>query len=259
MAKISICIPTYEMHGEGTSFLQRSFEALLKQSFKDFDVVISDHSKDTKIQEFCETYRNQLQIHYHKNTEHLGSSSANINNAMTKATGTLIKILFQDDFLYGNDSLEKIVKNFDTEKDHWLVTACNHTTNGTSFSKTHYPTYNSNIYLGKNTIGAPSVLTLKNQNIPLFDNNLAWLMDCDYYRKCYDRFGKLKILNEITVSIGLGEHQVTNTEATTQIRYEEYRYCLRKYGKTFISFPYRLRVVGMFYIKKLIRKFRSII
>ncbi len=35
---ISICIPTYEMHGMGAAFLKQSFDMLKIQTFKDFDM-----------------------------------------------------------------------------------------------------------------------------------------------------------------------------------------------------------------------------
>ena len=38
----------------------------------------------------------------------------------------IIKMLFLDDFLYSEKSLEQITENFDLHKDRWLVTACVH-------------------------------------------------------------------------------------------------------------------------------------
>jgi len=42
---LSVCIPTYEIDSMGHTFLKHSFDVLMTQTFKDFDVVISDHSK----------------------------------------------------------------------------------------------------------------------------------------------------------------------------------------------------------------------
>src|SRR3989344_4191838 len=109
MRLLSICIPTYEMHGLGDKFIRHSFDILTHQTFKDFDVVISDHSRTDAIKNVCDRYKNKLDIQYYKNTKDRGNSSANINNAIQKATGKLIKILLQDDFLYTNDALKEIV------------------------------------------------------------------------------------------------------------------------------------------------------
>jgi glycosyltransferase involved in cell wall biosynthesis len=231
MRTISITIPTYEMHGLGAKFLEESFVILQKQTYKDFDVVISDHSQNDEIENLCKKYSELLDIKYIRNTEKRGNSSANLNNAIKQATGKLIKILFQDDFLFDEKSLEKIVKNFDLEKDSWLVSACEHSKDGKNFIRPFYPKYNHKIHLGKNTISSPSVLTIKNDSPLLFDENLLWLMDCEYYRKCYDAFGDPKILKTITVVNRVGKHQITKTLATIKIRKQEKKYMIKKFGK----------------------------
>ena len=53
MSEISVCIPTYEYKGEGVKYLDELFKSLSTQTFQDFDVVISDHSKDNEIMNFC--------------------------------------------------------------------------------------------------------------------------------------------------------------------------------------------------------------
>ena len=227
---LSICIPTYEMKGKGNIFLKQSFDVLASQTFKDFDIVISDHSKDDQIKNLCDEYRNKLKINYYQNTEKLGNSSANLNNAIKKADGKLIKILFQDDFLFGKNSLEEIVKNFDLEKNNWIVTACVHSKDGFSFFRPFYPKYNRLIYLGKNTISSPSVLTIKNTEPLLFDEKLIWLMDCDYYKRCYDKFSEPKILNEINVVNRMGAHQITNSAVNIKLKIKETFYVFKKYA-----------------------------
>lgn len=233
MKKISICIPTYEMNGLGIKFLKNNLDIFTKQKFQDFDVVVSDHSQNNEIEKLCLEYKNILDIHYYKNNENLGNSSANINNAIKKASGKIIKILFQDDFLYNENSLKDISENFDIEKDFWLITACEHTKDGISFIRPFYPTYNHNIHLGKNTISSPSVLSIKNNDPLLFDENLKWLMDCDYYKRCYNNFGKPKILNTISVVNRMGGHQISNTLANQDLRFYEYKYILKKYERGF--------------------------
>lgn len=219
------------MRGKGDVFLKQSFDILTRQTFKDFDVVVSDHSKNNIIKNLCATYKNKLDIKYFRNSEHIGNSSANINNAIKKATGKLIKILFQDDFFYGDNSLEDIANNFDLEKDRWLITACEYSGDGINFYRPFYPKYNKKIHLGNNTISSPSVLTIKNEQPLLFDENLLWLMDCDYYKRCYDKFGDLKILNTINVVNRTGNHQVSNTIADNSLRKRECAYILRKYNE----------------------------
>ncbi len=92
-----------------------------------------------------------------------------------------------------------------------------------------YPTYNDQIHLGKNTISSPSVLTIKNNNPLLFDENLIWSMDCDYYKRCHDAYGDPHILNTINVVNRVGPHQISNTALDLKRKEEEYAYILKKY------------------------------
>lgn len=221
---LSVCIPTYEMRGEAKRVLTRSFDILKKQTFKDFEVVISDNSEDNVIENLCKDPEHQsLNIKYFKNPKK--GISSNTNVAMKKASGELIKILYMDDVLADENSLQDIVNNF---KRYWLVTGCGHDTGNGKIKNIHYPRYNKNLYLGKNTIGAPSVLTIKNEDILLFDENLSWLLDCDYYKRLHDKYGEPDILNKINVIIGIGKHQTTN-HLDNNLKQKEYSYIEKKY------------------------------
>lgn len=254
MKLLSVCIPTYEMHGVGVQFLKHSFDVLVAQTFRDFEVVVSDHSRGNEIRDLCTKYQDKLDIKYYKNTEGIGSSSANINNAIKKARGKLIKILLQDDFLYTNNSLGEIAQQFDIEKDHWLITACEHTTDGINFYMPFYPKYHEKIHLGRNTISSPSVLTIKNDHPLLFDEKLLQRSDGDYYKRSYDRFGEPKILNTINVVNRTGPHQVSNTMITESLKDAEYRYILEKYNEKFAWFLVLSRE-----IKKIMNRLRKAI
>ncbi len=243
---ISVCIPAYEMNGRGHAFLKQSFDILATQTFTDFDVVVSDHSKNDFIEKLCKKYSDQLTITYLKNEYKRGSSSANVNNAIKNATGQLIKILFQDDFLYSRNSLQEIADNFNLTKDNWLITACEHTTDGNSFIRPFYPRYNNLIKFGKNTISSPSVLTIKNKNPLLFNEHLIWLMDCEYYARYYKKFGPPKILNKINVVNRIGSHQVSNTMVGKITKIKEFLYVLIIPSEFLRKSLYKLKSISHF-------------
>jgi cellulose synthase/poly-beta-1,6-N-acetylglucosamine synthase-like glycosyltransferase len=216
----------------GVGFLEHSFKILVNQTFKDFDIIISDHSNNDEIKKLCEKYSEKLDIKYIKNTENRGNSSQNINNAIKNSESKLIKIIFQDDFLYDKDSLKHTVDNFDLSKDKWLVSRCEHSYDGVTFHRDFSPVYNHNIHFGNNTISSPSVLTILNDNPLLFDENLIFLMDCEYYKRCYDNFGLPKILNIITAVNRVGKHQVSNYIVNTEISNKETNYVKNKFNGT---------------------------
>jgi hypothetical protein len=145
-----------------------------------------------------------------------------------------------DDFLYSKRSLEHIADNFDLNKDNWLVTGCIHTKDLIHFYDPIYPHYNDRIHHGINTIGCPSVLTVRNEHHLLFDNDLLWLNDCDYYKRCYTAFGPPKIVKEISVANRISIHQVSNTLANKTLKEREYEYILKKYGEK-MPFSYKLK------------------
>lgn len=232
MKSVSICIPTYEMHGHGVPYLAQNLDVLVKQTFKDFDVVISDHSEDDAIKNLCAQYADRLDIRYIRNDKDRGNSSANVNNAVRHASGKLIKFLFQDDFFYTDNALKETVDTF-SPRDQWLVSACIHTNDGVHFYRPFHPRYTKNIHLGRNTISSPSVLTIRNEDPLFFDENLLQRMDCDYYKRCYDRFGLPRVLDTVTVVNRAGPHQISQTLVTAAIADREYRYLLAKYRVPF--------------------------
>lgn len=255
---VSIVIPTYEMHGRGAEFLQFSFEIFIKQTFKDFDIVISDNAKDASIKNICEKYVDKLDIHYFQNKTVLrGNASANVNNGIRHATGKIIKILFMDDFLYNETSLQKMVDAFDMSKGSWLVAACMSTTDGINFFRPFVPRYHDKIHLERNTISSPSVVMVKNDKKIFFDENLIWYMDTDYYRRCHDAYGDPLILKDIAIVNRQSPFQITNTLANESVRQSEYRYVLQKYKVKYALFLFITYCTKRYYrqLKQVIKKF----
>ncbi len=226
------------MHGLGAEYLTHSLTILSSQTFGDFEIVISDHSENEDIKNVAAKFRELMEIKYIKNKMKLGNSSANINNAIKNASGQYVKILFQDDYLYGDDSLAILSKNLMQTKPKWLATSTIHTKNGRDYYRPFHPKYDDGTILFKNTLSSPSVLTLKNESPIFFDENLIWYMDCDYYKRCFERFGNPVILDEILVVNRVGTHQISNTLATDKIRRREFKYVLNKFRVKWHSFIY---------------------
>lgn len=219
---ISIAIPTHEMEN-GEYFFKRCMDSCWDQTFQDFEIVVTDNSDNNVIENLCEKWY-KTGVKYFRNPRK--GMAPNTNEAIKKSTGDLIKILYMDDYLIHNQVLEKIVRYF---KGHWLVTGCTHTTRGKYFFDNHIPHYSEDIHTGHNTIGSPSVLTIKNENPLLFDEEMQWVLDCDYYRRMYDLYGKPVVLKEICTAIGLHEGQITNLLSNDQ-KISEINYSIKKYS-----------------------------
>ena len=224
---ITICIPTYEMKGKGKEYLKHSLDIIAEQTYTDFDVVVSDHSTyfyQEQMQALCKNYPF---VTYYKNENNRGSISANTNYAMSKATGKYVKILFQDDFLFNKDSLQNTVDGI-KHNTKWLVSACEHF--DTKFYRPFYPEYNDNIHLGNNTISSPSVLTVLRSKALEFDEELNNLMDVDYYKRMFIKYGNPTILNKITVVNRTHEDQQSNL-ISQEDKDKELEIIKKKYGK----------------------------
>jgi glycosyltransferase involved in cell wall biosynthesis len=228
--KISIAIPCYEMNNKGSDFLNFSLENIFKQTYKNIEVVVSDHSIDNNIENLVNNWKNKLNIKYIKNLYCRGSSSANLNIAMKNCTGEIIKILFQDDFLLNKESIKNTVDGFNKEGS-WLVSSCLHTSDGTILYRRINPVYHDEIHLGNNTMSSPSILAVRNNNIQKFDEKLVWLMDVEYYKRLYVNFGPPIILNIVTVVNRMWNGQVSKTMVNAKLINKEVRYVRRKYDK----------------------------
>lgn len=225
---ISIAIPTYEMNGLGDSFIEQSLEFISKQTYTNFEIIISDHSLDNKIANVCTKFSN-LNIKLIKNNINRGSSSANLNNAMKHCSGSVIKILMQDEFLYDANTLLDIKKVFEDENINWVITGCLYGNNINEIKGNMIPYYSNQIVNTVNTIGSPSVLSIRKTNdLELFNEDLIWVMDCEYYKRLFDKYGEPFIIPEHKIFVNQHENQVTNI-INRERKISEENYLMNKY------------------------------
>jgi glycosyltransferase involved in cell wall biosynthesis len=226
----SITIPTYGYGGKGVEFLEHSLNIISEQTFRDFEVIISDHSTDDTIKDIFLKWENILNIKYFRNENGRGIISPNINNAMKNCSGKWIKVLFQDDFLYDKFSLENQFNFLNLNQDtKWLMTTFYHSNDGITFYRYYEPVWNYAIWTGNNTMGCPTGLTLKNEDLIFFDEGLNWLMDCDYYQRLYLKYGEPKILRKPTVVNRTWGARLTDT-TTEELKIKEFNILKEKYA-----------------------------
>lgn len=206
--RFSIIIPTWEQHGKGTFFLNQLLTSIKEQTFTDFEVIISDHSKDTEIKNLSRTF-SSLNIVYITNSSNRGNSPANLNTGLSYAKGEIIKIMFQDDFFIDKDALSMIDKSFKETSHKWLINGSCITEDSKHFTNHMIPEFTSALLEGNNRIGSPSVLSFVNENIIFFDEKLVMLMDCDYYYSLYRKYGTPCILESCLVANTSHPHQIS--------------------------------------------------
>lgn len=227
---ISIAIPCFEMGGRGSEFLEYNFIQINRQTYKDFEVVVTDHSQDYELKKICEAWSGQLKINYIRVTENKGSASYNTNQAIKNCSGDIIKILYQDDYLYDEHALQLIVDGFNDQCE-WLISDYIHTKDRKEFYRPLRPLLHERIHL-KNLIGAPSCLSIRNRNVIYFDEKLLWAFDCEYYKRLYLNFGMPSYLNKYTTVNFIWDGQLTHKFKDLEIRKKEKEYIANLYGDT---------------------------
>lgn len=222
--KISICIPTYEMNGNGVYFLNRLLKSIAFQTFSSYEVIISDHSNNDLLEKLIES-KNDSRLIYIKNDKDIGKSGQNLNNSIINSNTENIKIMFQDDFFCKNNALE-VITNALEKNITWGAVGCLHYENK-KYYRPYIPNWNNNMKIGVNTIGCPSVIFFKKENI-LFDDNLIWFLDTEFYWRMYNKNGLPHFINDCMIGIGTHESQITNTLITEELKNNELNYILSK-------------------------------
>jgi len=195
--KISCVIPFHWMP-KWPFFLERCLKSIEAQTFKDYEIILIKHS----------------------------TMPITSNAVIQAAKGELIKILYLDDYLAHPNSLKNIVENFDNTY-QWLVTGCLHKDEDGKLGRPHLATINENLHI-ENTIGSPSVLTIRNNGQIFFDENLSFFLDCDLYMRYYKKYGAPKILDDLNVVIGLHQGQTTHLLSDEE-KQREFNYSLKKH------------------------------
>lgn len=230
--KISIAIPTYEYGGYGKECLEYSFEKIHKQSFRDFNVIISDSSKDDEIESLCDIWKDIFEIKYVKSLDSIGNPAKNMNNVVLHSDGEWIKILCQDDYLLDENSLQILNNSIDSgDTFSWIATGYLHTNNRESYFNYHAPYLNPRIYV-INTIGTPSCVTIKNEKpLPMieFDERLSYAYDCEFYYRYYLEHGNPRLLSQATIANYLWSESIS-AGITNEFIQRENNYILRKHG-----------------------------
>jgi glycosyltransferase involved in cell wall biosynthesis len=211
---ISVIVPTYEAKGLGESLTKRAIDSILSQTFERYEIVVSDHSRDTSIQDLCQTYGHR--VRYLRNSHKRGNSSANMNFGIQHATGNYIKILHMDDRLCDDSALEAMAHAIAHNDARWGVFWFDHQHEGTT------ETIRLTIPGLETTLGCPSTSFFPRcpADPILFDENLIIINDHDMHQTLLLRFGIPAIIPILAIRIGLHPDQVSNTVDRNRLKRE---------------------------------------
>ncbi len=238
---ISVAIPTYDSNGEGAEFVRFSLDQIKKQSFKDFEIVISDDSNNDNIKNLVDEYNKFFDIKYFKSADislpdrpYVKGMTQNINRAISSCTKKVIQILFQDDFFRTKNVLKNINDFYESNNHEWAACWFYETKDGKTASRTAIPQYTERIYLGENTMSSPSIVSFRNKQEfnehTFFDESLIMLMDCDWYKRMADKYGYPGIIDDYSIVIRQHAGQISNNQGTEPgLIQREIQYCKSKF------------------------------
>ncbi len=108
---VSIGLPVYN----GENFLEQCIQSILKQTFKNFELIIVDNASTDMSEEICQSYaQRDKRIRYFRNPENIGAAR-NFNMAFHKAVGKYFKWAAHDDLL-DESFLEKCVSILENDE-----------------------------------------------------------------------------------------------------------------------------------------------
>lgn len=208
MAKVSICIPSYN----NPTGIRRLLGSIKSQTFTDYEVILTDDSTDDQV----ELVTKEMEIpalFYYKNEKSLGAAS-NWNKAVSYAAGEYIKMMHHDDFFTGPDSLAQFVALLDENPEAVLAfSGTVQVEKDRQFSRCISDEQLAlitqdfrNLFLG-NYIGAPSA-TIYRKNKEEYDSRLSWLVDVEYYMRLLAN-GSFAYTTKPLISIGVSADQLT--------------------------------------------------
>ena len=210
---ISICIPAYQS-GEK---LERLLDSIRMQTFTDYEIVVSDDSKDEGVRIICEQKYSTLNIKYFHNNPPLGTPS-NWNNAVEKTSGEWIKIMHHDDWFRDKDSLQKFVDVVRANKNVSFVFSAFRNIyldegREREFFCSPYEIFllkQGYLNLYKTFMGNPSCTLISKHCKPYsYDKTFKWLIDFDFYTTLFKTGISFAYLNDAVIDVGMHSGQVT--------------------------------------------------
>lgn len=111
--KVSLGLPVYN----GENYLETTLKSILSQTYKDFELVISDNASEDATADIIKKYaENDSRIRYYRQSENIGAA-ANYDYVFMKSEGEYFKWCAHDD-VFGEEFLEVCVDWLDAHQDY---------------------------------------------------------------------------------------------------------------------------------------------
>ena len=231
---VSICIPAYKR----AEFLTRLLDSIAIQTFKDFEVIITDDSPDDTVRDLSMHYQQKMPLRYFRNPSPLGTPE-NWNEAIRQANGKWIKLIHDDDWLATEHSLQQFVDAINNNpkasfffcayRNNWLQIGRMEDVHIREFRYKQLLKEPATLF-SSNIIGPPSVIIHANDKKVYYDKTIKWVVDIDFYIR-YFKTAKPVYIPRILINVGMGDSQVTqDCFRKREVEVPENFYLLNKVG-----------------------------
>ncbi len=235
--KISICITTYNR----TTYLPRLLDSIAAQTYKNYNIIVTDNSDTDVIERFLQPYAAKMPISYYKNNPML-NMAGNWNKSFSIADGEWIKLIHDDDWLATETALQEFVNATDKGV-RFIFSGRNdfYENTGEYVSKTisqedfKRVSKNPHLLFEHNILGPPSIVMFQSNVKQYYDVNLKWFVDLEYYLTMMDKEPALYI-DKPLLNTSYNDTQMTNSCFNNPaVVIPEALYILKKHGLGFIN------------------------
>jgi len=231
---ISIVIPAYN----NIELFKTAILSVLKQKDAVFEIIVSDDSKSTDIEDYCLQLRDP-RIRYYRNIPSKGAID-NWNYGLSLAKGEYLILLHHDESFINPDYLSRIgqlLEKYDVAI-HSKTVMC---TSGVKTDKIpewvkkiainlKYPLFSLNV------IGPCACVAIKRSVYKEFDNRLHWKVDTEWYFRILRKARNVYYSSSLEILSHHGhEGQITNTIDIKETNKKDIVCIKQKYGSPFVS------------------------
>jgi hypothetical protein len=210
MTSLSMIIPVYDPNENFEIYLRELFESIMFQTQYPDQIILGGSSIPRYLERLLKEYKSKLKISLIMNNS--DSTSSNLNSLTSESTSVITKILFQDDYFIDLDAITTIKSHFKEPSTVWLAASSkNYNDQTKEFERNIHPKMSSRLANGINSIGSPSVIAFKTEKFLPFNENLKWLLDCEWYLRMAHTHGNPKIIKAFQISNRLHANQATHT------------------------------------------------
>jgi hypothetical protein len=238
---LSIVIPLYDPTFDQEQRVMRMVDSIMSQSLTPDEVVMACSHQIPYLGEIERRIQAKTKLKFVLNSS--TSAPENLNLAIKASSSSLIKILFQDDFLIGVNHLGHLVRALNNSRSQWGVSSSSNffeeiyifryrmlqrwrglekalrlpqIAPGVApgrkgfLRKAPTPKFSESLSIGINQIGMPSAVIFRKAAFIEFDERLKYLFDCEWYLSMKHKIGKPLIIKRARVGIGIHSNQATH-------------------------------------------------